>query len=274
MSKKDFQNGFALGLASGGVVEIEKEEQEKSIDITENGTTVVTPDEGMTLSGVTVNVEVASGGGGNKVDPIENKILYGSYEYENENVTIIPLNTFSGDKFLTKCSFPNVVEVGTDCFSRCSKLAEINFPKLKTSYGSSFAETNLKTVCLPSLSVVVGDMFNRCYVLEVADFLVAKQLIAYGFNRCYSLKQVILRAQSVATLANVNCFDYCYHLHGTVDASYNPNGDKDGYIYVPLALVEQYKVATNWTTFADRFRALESYTVDGTITGELDESKI
>ena len=32
MSNKDFQNGFALGLASGGVVEVEipaKEEQEK-----------------------------------------------------------------------------------------------------------------------------------------------------------------------------------------------------------------------------------------------------
>jgi hypothetical protein len=44
MSKKDFQNGFALGLASGGVVEIEKEEQEKTVDITENGTIEVTPD--------------------------------------------------------------------------------------------------------------------------------------------------------------------------------------------------------------------------------------
>lgn len=62
MSKKDFQNGFALGLASGGVVEIEKEEQEKSIDITENGETVVTPDEGMALSKVTINVEVLTGG--------------------------------------------------------------------------------------------------------------------------------------------------------------------------------------------------------------------
>ena len=59
MSKKDFQNGFALGLASGGVVEIEKEEQEKSIDITENGETVVIPDdETTTLSKVTVNVNV------------------------------------------------------------------------------------------------------------------------------------------------------------------------------------------------------------------------
>lgn len=62
MSKKDFQNGFALGFASGGVVEVEKEEQEKSVNITENGTTEVTPDKGMALSKVTVNVAVESGG--------------------------------------------------------------------------------------------------------------------------------------------------------------------------------------------------------------------
>ena len=47
-----------------------------------------------------------------------------------------------------------------------------------------------------------------------------------------------------------------------------------GYIYVPSALIEDYKVATNWATYADRIRAIESYTVDGTMTGELDDTKI
>ena len=46
------------------------------------------------------------------------------------------------------------------------------------------------------------------------------------------------------------------------------------YIYVPRALVEDYKVATNWSAYADQFRALEDYTVDGTISGDLDETKI
>jgi hypothetical protein len=46
------------------------------------------------------------------------------------------------------------------------------------------------------------------------------------------------------------------------------------YIYVPAALIEDYKVATNWSTYANQFRALEDYTVDGTITGDLDEAKI
>ena len=43
-------------------VETAKEEQEKTIDITDNGVTEVIPDEGKVLSKVTVNVEVESGG--------------------------------------------------------------------------------------------------------------------------------------------------------------------------------------------------------------------
>jgi hypothetical protein len=32
-----------------------------------------------------------------------------------------------------------------------------------------------------------------------------------------------------------------------------------GYIYVPAALIEDYKAATNWSLYADQFRAIEDY---------------
>lgn len=32
-----------------------------------------------------------------------------------------------------------------------------------------------------------------------------------------------------------------------------------GYIYVPAALIDDYKTATNWTVYADQFRAIEDY---------------
>ena len=34
------------------------------------------------------------------------------------------------------------------------------------------------------------------------------------------------------------------------------------------------KTASIWSTYASQIRALEDYTVDGTVTGELDPSKI
>ena len=68
---KDFQNGFALGYASGGVIEIaSKSEQEKTIDITENGTTEILPDENKVLSKVKVNVDVHSGGATEEIEDL------------------------------------------------------------------------------------------------------------------------------------------------------------------------------------------------------------
>ena len=96
-----------------------------------------------------------------------------------------------------------------------------------------------------------------------------------AYSACRSLKALVLsNTDAVVTLANTNAFSGCYHILGTKDSAYNPSGLKDGYFYVPAALIEDYKVATNWSTYATQFRALEDYTVDGTVTGELDESKI
>jgi hypothetical protein len=44
------------------------------------------------------------------------------------------------------------------------------------------------------------------------------------------------------------------------------------YIYVPSNLVSNY--SNQWKDTGAQFRALEDYTVDGTITGELDPAKI
>ena len=32
-----------------------------------------------------------------------------------------------------------------------------------------------------------------------------------------------------------------------------------GYVYVPASLIETYKTATNWSAFANQFRAIEDY---------------
>ena len=83
-----------------------------------------------------------------------------------------------------------------------------------------------------------------------------------AFSNCTNFTVLTLRGTSLASLANVSAFNTTPIKNGT------------GYIYVPSALVETYKTATNWSTYANQFRALEEYTVDGTITGNLDESKI
>ena len=116
--------------------------------------------------------------------------------------------------------------------------------------------------------------FRGCEYLTKVDFPAATVIQVQVFAYCSSLTAVILRSETLCRLVNVNAFQSCLHFHGTVDSTYNPNGETDGYIYVPAALVDSYKAATNWSTIAAQFRALEDYTVDGTTTGELDPDKI
>ena len=59
--EKVYNAGYEKGKAEGGGTA--KEEQEKTVNITENGTTEVSPDENKVFSKVTVKVDVPSGGG-------------------------------------------------------------------------------------------------------------------------------------------------------------------------------------------------------------------
>ena len=58
---------------------------------------------------------------------------------------------------------------------------------------------------------------------------------------------------------------------------YSESRNADGWFYCPKASITAYSSALYISSSVDgrsRMRALEDYTVDGTITGELDESKI
>ena len=197
---------------------------------------------------------------------------------------------------LTSADFPKAVTLNDYAFYSTSALVNINFPLVRsigrytfrgagfenayfpaaTSIGAnSFAyNTALKTAKFPKLTETAGSSFSSCSALVSVDLPKATTIGTYSFEKCYSLKALILRSTTACALDNTSAFNSCYHILGTTNSTYNPSGSKDGYIYVPSALINTYKTATNWSTYATQFRALESYTVDGTITGELDESKI
>lgn len=69
-------------------------------------------------------------------------------------------------------------------------------------------------------------------------------------NLAFALSNIttlILKGSKVANLLGTRAF------------ATTPIEKKTGYIYVPRELVEQYKVATNWVTYATQFRAIEDY---------------
>lgn len=67
------------------------------------------------------------------------------------------------------------------------------------------------------------------------------------FNGCTAFVALILAKTTLVPLTDVNAFENSTVATGT------------GYIYVPSALVSEYKTATNWVTYASQIRAIEDY---------------
>lgn len=197
------------------------------------------------------------------------------------NATSVGDSAFTGCVSLLSAYFPNVTSIGYSAFYTCGELKSADFPKA-TSIGTQvFRECRkLASVNLPNITSISSSAFAYCHALLSADFPKVRSIGTSAFTSGWSLKSVILRSETMCTLSDSSVFNYCYHILGTVDSTYNPNGDKDGYFYVPRALLsdddatKDYRRATNWATYASQFRALEDYTVDGTITGALDPNKI
>jgi hypothetical protein len=168
-------------------------------------------------------------------------------EIRDNCVEKVGISAFYSCPYLTIADFPLATEIDTSAFERSAVLAKVNFP---------------------SVTRINNNAFKRCSELTTAYFSALTYLSSMVFDGCSKLNVLVLRYEVMATLSISSA------LSGTKIA----NGT--GYIYVPRALLsdddatKDYRRATNWSTYATQFRALEDYTVDGTITGELDPTKI
>ena len=206
--------------------------------------------------------------------------------------TTIGAYAFCGSRDIESLSIPNVTSVGTNAFQYCNKLAALDAPNLTTLGQYAFSGNNtykmgFKSINLPKCTAIPASTLTYCANvtelvlpecksvgnssltnwtnLQYVDLPKCTSIINYGLRNNGNLATLILRSETMCTLSN-------YALNST--AIFNGNG----HVYVPRALVESYQTATNWKTAhgknADTFRALEDYTVDGTINGALDETKI
>lgn len=151
--------GKALSSATVNVNIPPKEEQEKTVEITKNGITEVIADEGKTLSKVTVETSVLAGGEPGKpyIDTSKMTSFYSLF-YNRVNLEIIDnIDTSNGTIF-------------ERMFSGCYVLSSI--PQLDTSKGTNFA--NMFWGCsliesIPQLDTSNGtnfaSMFYSCAIL-------------------------------------------------------------------------------------------------------------
>lgn len=209
--------------------------------------------------GAVEGIQAGGGGGGGDIDALIDGTVT---EIHNDNVTDVKKYTFHSCLNLTNVAFAKAASIGDYAFYNCTRLTNAAFAKA-TSIGQQafYACVALTNVEFPSVTSIGQQAFRNCNALAYADFPKVTKIDANSLRNCPEFKTLILRAGNVASLGS-----------SALSSTHIDSGT--GYIYVPASLIDSYKAATNWSAYAAQFRALEDYTVDGTITGELDESKI
>ena len=161
-------DGHVLSSVNVDVNVPSKPEQAKSVTITENGTTEIVPDEGFTLSGASVSVNVSSGS--------DNNVKIDAFKLGQGSISVL--------MGASKIDLNGVAKTGTvNCFdylfSRARALKDLAF--------GDFLHTD-------SDSVTMFGIFEECNVLENVDLssLGAKKItkLSRAFVNCYVLKNI------------------------------------------------------------------------------------
>ena len=158
----------------------------------------------------------------NGMDAIVNQT---AVSYSNDTITALTVSFFQNNTHLESISLPKVTHLNG--FIGCTALKNCDFS------GARYIQSGI---------------FKGCVSLEKLDFPSAEQIHSNTFENCTSLKTLILRrTAAIVSLGNTHSFANTPIANGT------------GYIYVPAALVERYKAATNWSSYASQIRAIEDY---------------
>jgi hypothetical protein len=164
-------------------------------------------------------------------------VTQGGKSYETEFLEL--KNIFEGN--LTEIDNSTVTKFATDMMYRLHAVTKHVWREVAGPLPGSFFQGAEMTICVfPKLNQVGNDSFWNCKKLTVADFGALNSILGinvYGFENCSALTDLILRPNHVVGLANKNAFD----------GSTFKNGGTGGNIYVPSALIESYRTATNWS---------------------------
>lgn len=242
----------------------------------------------LTLDEMLPAIESIKGG----VDYLAQRLTAEIVEYSNAEITDVKAYGFYACGSLTKVSIPSLKTVGDSSFRNCkelsfvyaplleivdrngfygcNKLTIVDYSLVRVVYAHGFREciglrtvnlpiataidyaaflgcSELVTVNIPNSQDVNTYSFAECSKLTNLSLPKAKKISEYAFSKCSSLKSLIISAETKCTLSGSNAFMDTPIANGT------------GFIYVPKALIENYKVDTNWTVFASQFRAIEDY---------------
>ena len=182
-----------------------------------------------------------------------------------DGVTSIDSSAFYTCYSLASITIPNgVTSIGGYAFSACYSLTSIAIPDSATSIGTYTFQNcySLTSITIPNGVTNIGTyVLRNCYSLTSITIPNGVTSIGtYAFYACYSLASITIpdSVTSIGTYVFKSCFGiafYDFSNHTAVPTLANTNAFQgiaaDCQIRVPAALVDEWKAATNWSTYAD-----------------------
>jgi hypothetical protein len=175
------------------------------------------------------------------------------------NVQSISRSAFYGSMVGGDLVLPAVITMESNAFSYAGHITGVSLPNYTGSIGMMFASnaTSLRFFEAPlSTGAVDRDAFTHCSSLVYAVFGAITSISTNVLSSCTSLKYIKIGGSTVCSLANVNAFYGCSALES---------------IYVPDNLVDSYKAATNWSTFASKIKPVSAMPDLGRDNQDIDD---
>lgn len=175
----------------------------------------------------------------------------------------------------------DITTIYDGAFQNCTSLKTINLPDTITTFKSGIFNNcnSLPSIHLPES--LVGDLpnnaFNKCRSLSNITIPVGITSIDYGcFEYCSALAKVTVLG-NITSIGGF-CFDNCSKLVTLVMSNITqvptmtgvnvfnntPISKGTGYIYVPDDMVDSFKSATNWSSFAGQIKPISEYVEEET----------
>lgn len=161
------------------------------------------------------------------------------------NVSAISQYAFSDCTNLDHVSIPSATSIGGYAFQYCKSLNNIDLTNVATISNYVFQYSGIGKIAAPAATSI--GTYIRGNRISTADFTVPSSIKGNTFNAAYSFCHLIIRKPTACELSATSAFTNTGIANGI------------GWIYVPSDLVDSYKAASNWSTYANQIVAIDQY---------------